>query len=407
MGAVHPGGLVCVLEELSKQQFLVDTGSSFTIIPHHSPAAPSGPKLRSASGQPIPCWGVQRRRLCFGGRTFLWPCLLAAVEFNILGVDFLKQNNFLVDAMNGKLVAGHSGAAAVTQPSPVCAAVPAPPSPSPTASSGLSPSPSTVSSASSAVSRQPRRVATAAAPLAAQQSALLEEFSDVLNEEGRLPPSTHGVHHHIVTKGRPVRAKFRRLDGAKRAAAKAEFERLEKEGIVERADSPWASPLHMVMKPDGTWRPCGDFRLLNEMTEPDLYPLPNMADIMASLSGAKVFSKLDLKKGYYQIPVHPDDQKKTAIITPFGLFIFKRMPFGLRNAGMTFQRFMDMILGGLPFVIIYLDDLLVFSPDPISHLQHLREVLLKLRENGLVLNKAKCESETRWTFWGCASAAAA
>ena len=147
----------------------------------------------------------------------------------------------------------------------------------------------------------------------------------------------------------------------------------------------------MVQKSDGSWRPCGDFRRLNLITEDDRYPLPNMADITSSLAGATIFSKLDLKKGYHQIPVHKSDIRKTAIITPFGLFEFLRMPFGLKNAGMSFQRFMDRLLGGLPFVLIYLDDILVASPDRLTHASHLRIVLDLLQKNGLVLNKGKCQ----------------
>ena len=116
-----------------------------------------------------------------------------------------------------------------------------------------------------------------------------------------------------------------------------------------------------------------------------------MADITSSLAGTTVFSKLDLKKGYHQIPVHPAQVKKTAIITPFGFFEFIRMPFGLKNAGMSFQRFIDRVLAGLPFVLVYLDDILVASPDRLSHAEHLRCVLQCLRDNGLVLNRAKCE----------------
>ena len=109
-----------------------------------------------------------------------------------------------------------------------------------------------------------------------------------------------------------------------------------------------------------------------------LLPPPNMADITSSLAGATVFSKLDLKKGYHQIPVHPSHIKKTAIITPFE---FVRMPFGLKNARMSFQRFIDKVLAGLPFVLVYLDDILVASPDRLSHAVHLRCVLERLRDN--------------------------
>ena len=137
---------------------------------------------------------------------------------------------------------------------------------------------------------------TASHHLSSKEAALLTEFADVLNAEGRLPPSTHGVERLIVTEGHPVTAKFQRLDNVKMAAAKEEFHRLEKEGIIHRSHSDWASPLHMVQKADASWRPCGDYRCLNLLTESDCYPLPNMADITNSLAGATVFSKLDLKK---------------------------------------------------------------------------------------------------------------
>ena len=117
----------------------------------------------------------------------------------------------------------------------------------------------------------------------------------------------------------------------------------------------------MVPKPDGTWRPCGDFRCLNTATVPDRYPLPVVAYFSARIAGSTFFSKLDLQRGYFQIPKRPADFPKTAIITPFGLFEFLRLPFDLRNAAQTFQRTMDRIFGDLPFCFVYLDDILVFS----------------------------------------------
>jgi hypothetical protein len=114
-------------------------------------------------------------------------------------------------------------------------------------------------------------------------------------------------------------------------------------GVIRRSSSCWSSPLHMVRKKDGSWRPCGDFRRLNLITTEDRYPLPNMADLSSRLDGCTIFSKLDLQKGYLQVPVKQQDIPKTAIITPFGLFEFLCMPFGLRYAGMTFQRMMDQL----------------------------------------------------------------
>jgi hypothetical protein len=150
--------------------------------------------------------------------------------------------------------------------------------------------------------------------------ALLAEFPAVLNSSKILPKPSGDVVHHIRTSGPPIASRFRRLDSEKLAAAKAEFLQMEKDGIVRRSDSPWSSPLHMVRKPDGSWRPCGDYRRLNLVTIPDTYPLPNMLDFTERLVGCVVFSKVNMRKGYHQILMNEDDIKKTAIITPFGLF---------------------------------------------------------------------------------------
>lgn len=164
-----------------------------------------------------------------------------------------------------------------------------------------------------------------------------------------------------------------------------------KSGICHPSSSPWATPLHLVPKKQAdTWRLCGDFRGYNKVTLPDKHPLPHIHDFAGGLHGKKFFSTIDLEKAYYQVLVNPTDVLKTAVTTPFGLFEFVVMPFGLRNAAQTFQRLMNKILSGLDFCFCYVDDILVASTSQEEHIKHLKQLFETLNEAGTTINPSKC-----------------
>jgi hypothetical protein len=146
----------------------------------------------------------------------------------------------------------------------------------------------------------------------------------------------------------------------------------------------------MVRKADWTWRPCGDFRRLNMVTVANSYPLPNMLDFAGNAAGCTIFSKIDLRKGYHQILVHPAYIQETAITTPFGCFEYLRMPFGLMNAGATLERKVDRAVADLEAVLAYVDDKDVASRNAEEHAIHLCQLFTRLREHRLVINVEKC-----------------
>ena len=202
------------------------------------------------------------------------------------------------------------------------------------------------------------------------------------------------VQHYIDTEGHaPIKQMPYRTPVSRREQIGEMVDKMVQQGIAKPSVSPWASPVVLVGKRDGTTRFCVDYRRLNSVTRKDVYPLPRITDILDSLGNAKFFSTLDLASGYWQVALDPETRDKTAFTTHKGLFEFIRMPFGLCNAPATFQRVMQSVLAGLEWkcCYVYIDDTLVASETFEEHLEHLRTVLLRLRKAGLRLKPKKCK----------------
>ena len=213
------------------------------------------------------------------------------------------------------------------------------------------------------------------------------------------PPSgptsrTSKIHHDIDTgEEKPIKMRTRRLPIAQQELASIEVKKMLKEDIIEESDSPWAAPIVLVKKKDGTLRFCVDYRKLNSITRKDSYPLPNIDDTLSSLAGAKYFCALDLASGYWQVPLSDEAKPKSAFVTKDGLFQFKVMPFGLCNAPATFERLMERVLKGHlgSRCLVYIDDVIVFGSDFNSTLNNLQIVLQALEQANLQLKSKKCD----------------
>ncbi|KAK7114597.1 hypothetical protein V1264_000634 [Littorina saxatilis] len=224
-----------------------------------------------------------------------------------------------------------------------------------------------------------------------QQKELHDFMGDFTHRFSDVPGSTSLVEHEVhLTSDVPVRSKPYPIPFQARESLKKDIDNMLKMGVIRESSSPYSSPVVVVKKKDGTNRVCIDFRKVNKITVFDPEPMPTATDLFRQLTGSKIFSKIDLSKGYWQIPVREEDIPKTAFATPDGTYECLRMPFGMVNSGATLKRGMRKMLKGMKNVVYYWDDLLVHTETFAEHLETLRELFSRLTKANLTVRPSKC-----------------
>ena len=341
--------------QIPSVKFLVDTGSSFSILP--STFAPDHQTTYSAvaaNGTIIYFLGTKTISFTLPelNETFTHSFYISDTICPILGIDFLTKECLLLDCGRRKIQRTISHIAMTPE------------------------------------------ISTTTFPLISAdniKATIQSSFPNLLVKSTTLGLGIDATHYIVTTPCTPHHSRPRPLPLNKREAVMKEFITLENEGIVRRSSSPWASPIHVVTKKDGSLRPCGDFRALNSVTIHDAYPMPLIKDLVSRFAGNTHFSTIDLSKAFHQFPVNSEDIPKTAVTTPFGNFEYLFMPFGLRNAAQTLQRFMDATFRDFNHAFAYLDDIIVASPDRNSHAEHLSQVFTVLNQKNLQINLTKCQ----------------
>ena len=364
----HESATLYVKDKITQLHFLIDTGADISVLPrryalHHTREREGS--LYAANGSSIATYGRTLRTVDFGlGKSYAWEFTTADVTYPILGADFLKHFQLAVN-LHDRTISDR------TQGKTIKGTVPT----------------------------QPH--STISALQAGPHVELLKQFPSLTETSAVVAPVNHDFKHAIPTGDKPpTYCRPRKLNPKISNFAIEAFKRMENEGIVRKSNSPYASPLHMAPKRD-TWRVVGDYRALNKDTIRDTYPLPYLHDFTLHLHGTRIFSNVDLKDAFHQLPIREEDIPKTCITTPFGAYEYLRMNFGLAGAAQTFQRFIDAVLKDVNVnypdgttrkvtLFAYVDDILIASVDEEQHKEDLLALFQRLSQFNLRLNIEKC-----------------
>ena len=225
-------------------------------------------------------------------------------------------------------------------------------------------------------------------------SVILKEFESVLREGDNCIGHTTIIEHDIVLcdpSSQPVHCRPRPVPFHLREVIFEQVDKMLKLGVIQESQSPWSSPVLLVPKHDGKYRFCIDFRKLNSLTRKDATPMPSIEDTFSQIGGSNVFTTLDLLSGFWQVGLSQQAREYTAFTVGNKHFEFIKMPFGLTGSPGTFVRLMSRVLQGLDNVLVYGDDVLIHSSSYDEHAKHLRAVLQRFKEAGLVANMKKCQ----------------
>ena len=345
-------------DKITKTWSLMDSGAQVNLWPKPEGAVEDkSVVLIGANKKRIPAYGVAEKTVRFGRyKKYKTQVIYADISKAILGDRFLREHKLVYDSDAGTIFDKVSKQTYQTRIKQFCTEI-------------------------------------EAAEVEEKQKFpefINEHYPELLKHDFTAEQPKNGVQHRIITQGPPIKCKPRAIYGEKEASGKAAWFELVKWGILERAESQWASPLHLEKKPDGTWRVCSDFRRLNSVTETSQYPLPNIHSFTKVASKANIFSKVDLKKAFHLISIAPEDRPKTATTTPWGLFQYRRLPMGLTNAAQAFQMLVDEATEGLDRTFAYLDDILIASESEEQHLQDLHNLAKRLSDMGLMIAQNKC-----------------